>query len=86
MPGMNPGMYPHVRALHSEDEIEEERRVTYVAMTRAQDELILTRSVRAFSSEPEAEDAYFLSELPDELVEIVVDENARGRDFRYSAW
>ncbi|WP_169126110.1 ATP-dependent helicase [Aromatoleum evansii] len=86
MPGMNPGMYPHVRALHSEDEIEEERRVTYVAMTRAQDELILTRSVRAFSSEPEAEDAYFLSELPDGLVEIVVDENARGRDFRYSAW
>lgn len=86
MPGMNPGMYPHVRALHSKDEIEEERRVAYVAMTRAQDELILTRSVRACSAEPEAEEAYFLSELPDELVEIVVDENARGRDFRYSAW
>lgn len=86
MPGMNPGMYPHVRALHSEEEIEEERRVTYVAMTRAQDELILTRSKRAFTAEPEAIDAYFLSEVPDELVDIVVDENVQGRDFRYSPW
>ena len=37
------GVFPHIKAL-SEDEIEEERRVLYVAMTRARKELILTRT------------------------------------------
>ena len=38
------GIFPHVKAV-SDDEIEEERRVLYVAMTRARKELILTRTV-----------------------------------------
>ena len=38
------GVFPHVKAV-SDDEIEEERRVLYVAMTRARKELILTRTV-----------------------------------------
>ena len=37
------GVFPHIKAL-SEEEIEEERRVLYVAMTRARKELILTRT------------------------------------------
>jgi DNA helicase-2/ATP-dependent DNA helicase PcrA len=41
---VEPGMYPHTRSLGSVDEMEEERRILYVAMTRAQDELILTRT------------------------------------------
>lgn len=86
MPAFNPGHYPHVRALHDEDEIEEERRVAYVGMTRAMDELILSRSIRGFSAEREAQHHYFLRTLPDELVELVVEEGMAPHNFRYSAW
>jgi len=40
---VSPGSYPLLRSLGKIDEVEEERRVLYVALTRAQDELILTR-------------------------------------------
>ena len=42
---VEPGMYPHVRSLGDSDSEEEERRVLYVAMTRAKNELIVTRSL-----------------------------------------
>jgi DNA helicase-2/ATP-dependent DNA helicase PcrA len=69
---VEPGMYPHIRSLGAEDEEEEERRVLYVAMTRAKNELILTRSVgrsRYSYSYGDAAEAYFLSDIPDKLVE-----------------
>ncbi len=40
---VTPGQYPHARAQGDFDDVEEERRVLYVALTRAQDELILTK-------------------------------------------
>ena len=65
------------KAMRDTTHIEEERRVLYVALTRAQDELIITRrdgNNRAanFSVSPESQNtavAYFLSELPADLVE-----------------
>lgn len=42
---VQPGNYPHVRSLGDEDAVEEERRVLYVALTRARDEMFLTRSL-----------------------------------------
>jgi len=69
---VEPGMYPHIRSLGAGDEEEEERRVLYVAMTRAKDELILTRSEgrNSFSySYGDAAEAYFLSDMPDKLIE-----------------
>jgi len=42
---VEPGMYPHIRSLGDKDSEEEERRVLYVGMTRARDELIITRSL-----------------------------------------
>jgi DNA helicase-2/ATP-dependent DNA helicase PcrA len=42
--GVQPGLYPHQRSLGDAQAEEEERRVLYVAFTRAQDELIITRS------------------------------------------
>ncbi len=47
---VTPGSFPSVRAIGNDDEIEEERRVLYVALTRAQDELILTRRSHILSS------------------------------------
>jgi DNA helicase-2/ATP-dependent DNA helicase PcrA len=70
-----PGMYPHSRSIGDEDKEEEERRVLYVAMTRAKNELLLTRSEnRSLYSYGDAEDAYFLSYVPDDLLK---------EDYRY---
>ncbi|RZB33383.1 MAG: DNA helicase II / ATP-dependent DNA helicase PcrA [Desulfobacteraceae bacterium Eth-SRB2] len=69
---VEPGMYPHIRSLGAEDEEEEDRRILYVAMTRAKNELILTRSEGPSSysySYGDAAEAYFLSDVPDKLVE-----------------
>lgn len=46
---VEPGMYPHLRSLGSEDQMEEERRILYVAITRAKDDLILTRTWNTYS-------------------------------------
>jgi len=69
---VEPGMYPHIRSLGAEDDEEEERRILYVAMTRAKNELILTRSEGRSSysySYGDAAEAYFLSTVPDKLIE-----------------
>ena len=75
-----PGMYPHGRSLGDADAEEEERRILYVAMTRAQEELILTRAnsqlgrqvfYGGFRGSPsEGGSAYFLEDLPARLVEM----------------
>ena len=44
---MEEGLFPHSRTLHDPDDIEEERRLCYVGMTRAMDTLILTARVIA---------------------------------------
>jgi DNA helicase-2/ATP-dependent DNA helicase PcrA len=75
---VEPNVYPHVRSLGDPDGEEEERRVLYVGMTRARDELIMTRSCcrggrTVFWGAATAEHspggvAYFLHGLPEELV------------------
>ena len=79
--GVSAGSYPSPRAMGDEAEVEEERRVLYVALTRARDRLMVTRSVvhtpvRAWMGGPYgvdvAEDAYFLAQLPEHLVEETV--------------
>ena len=77
---VQPGIYPHVRSLGNEDSEEEERRILYVAMTRAKDELILTRTCsdygqRVFYGGAVGDNSsdgtiYFLDTLPNELVDI----------------
>lgn len=67
-----PGMYPYIRSLGEEDEEEEERRILYVAMTRAKDELKLTRTGTRYGKtvfHGGAVGTYFLQMLPDELIE-----------------
>jgi DNA helicase-2/ATP-dependent DNA helicase PcrA len=68
---VEPGMYPHSRSVGKVDEEEEERRVLYVAMTRAQNELIITRteghSRFMYSYGADLDESYFLSDVPDEL-------------------
>ncbi|MGC2249017.1 MAG: UvrD-helicase domain-containing protein [Terriglobales bacterium] len=71
--GMEEGLFPHSRTLMEPDQIEEERRLCYVGMTRAMDTLIMSRAVyrRRYGTDmPEASvPSRFLEEVPAELVE-----------------
>ena len=71
--GMEEGLFPHSRTLMEPDQIEEERRLCYVGMTRAMDTLVLSRAVyrRRYGTDmPEASiPSRFLDEVPMELVE-----------------
>lgn len=75
--GLERGVFPHRRALEERNEAEE-RRLFYVAMTRAQTELILTyaeqrkRQGRTRRQRPSG----FLDELPDQLVELTTPKDA----------
>ncbi|HJP70435.1 MAG TPA: UvrD-helicase domain-containing protein [Candidatus Limnocylindria bacterium] len=68
--GLEEGLLPHRRALEDERELEEERRLAYVGMTRAKDRLYLVhahhRSTYGVGAQSEA--SRFLAELPDELL------------------
>jgi DNA helicase-2/ATP-dependent DNA helicase PcrA len=73
--GMEEGLFPHSRTLLSTTEIEEERRLCYVGMTRAMDTLILSRAHyrrRYGTDTPEpSTPSRFLEEIPIELLEDV---------------
>lgn len=66
---VTPGQYPHARAQGDFDDVEEERRVLYVALTRAQNELILTKqNLNHWARETVDEqgrkiESYFLNDL-----------------------
>ena len=71
--GLEEGLFPHSRTMLVPDDIEEERRLCYVGMTRAMDQLILTRAVyrrRYGTDTPEASvPSRFLEEVPMQLIE-----------------
>ncbi len=73
--GMEEGLFPHTRSLESEGAMEEERRLLYVAMTRAEKKLHLSwaRYRRRFGGgQPEPSiPSRFLKEVPGNLVEMV---------------
>lgn len=69
MVGMEDGIFPHNRSLGSREEIEEERRLCYVGMTRAKDELHLSYagSRTMFGSKERQTISRFLREIPSEM-------------------
>ena len=71
--GLEEGLFPHSRTMLQPEEVEEERRLCYVGMTRAMDQLILTRAVyrRRYGTDlPEASvPSRFLEEVPAPLME-----------------
>jgi DNA helicase-2/ATP-dependent DNA helicase PcrA len=84
--GLEEGLFPHSRTFLNPDDIEEERRLCYVGMTRAMDQLVLTRAVyrRRYGTDmPEASvPSRFLEEIPGELMEELGTGRARvGRRF-----
>jgi len=71
--GLEEGLFPHSRTLLEPDQLEEERRLCYVGMTRAMDQLVLTRAGyrRRYGTDmPEASvPSRFLDEVPRDLLE-----------------
>jgi DNA helicase-2/ATP-dependent DNA helicase PcrA len=71
--GLEDGVFPHLRALEDPNQLEEERRLCYVGITRARRHLYLTHawSRTLWGSTNHAIPSRFLSELPGELVRDV---------------
>ncbi len=89
MAGMEEGLFPHSRSAESDEELEEERRLCYVGMTRAKERLILTHaSERRLYGYPQANlVSRFVEEVPAELMEregAVSYKSDAGR--RYVSW
>jgi DNA helicase-2/ATP-dependent DNA helicase PcrA len=77
--GLEEGVFPHIRALTEPDELEEERRLAYVGITRARERLFVSHawSRNLFGSTQYNPPSRFLDEVPAELVDHVG--NVTGR-------
>jgi DNA helicase II / ATP-dependent DNA helicase PcrA len=71
--GLEENLFPHSRAQNSQSELEEERRLCYVAITRAEKYLYITHAMkrRVYGEEMPAEPSRFLMEFPVELIEDI---------------
>src|SRR4030095_12129959 len=71
--GLEEGLFPHSRSSDDETELEEERRLCYVAITRAQRRLVLTSAARrrVFGDYQSTEPSRFVDEIPAELIGVV---------------
>ncbi|WCL62339.1 DNA helicase PcrA [Bacillus subtilis] len=69
--GLEEGVFPHSRSLMEEAEMEEERRLAYVGITRAEQELYLTNAKMRtlFGRTNMNPESRFISEIPDDLLE-----------------
>jgi DNA helicase II / ATP-dependent DNA helicase PcrA len=84
--GMEEGVFPHSRSQNDGEELEEERRLCYVGMTRAKKTLTLTRAVyrRMYGSErlTGSMPSRFLQEIPGELIEAAAGSLAEAGETR----
>ena len=69
--GMEEGVFPHSRTLGEKKELEEERRLAYVGLTRAQERLYLTRAEyrSAWGAPNYNPPSRFLDEIPDSIID-----------------
>ena len=69
--GMEDGLFPSIASMMNPDELNEERRLAYVGITRAKEKLYLTKtnSRMLFGSTSYNKASRFLSEIPDDLIE-----------------
>ena len=69
--GLEEGLFPHSRSKDDEAELEEERRLCYVGITRAQQRLVLTSAARrrVFGEYQATEPSRFIDEIPQDLLE-----------------
>ena len=70
--GMEESLFPHANSIYDSSGLEEERRLAYVAITRARERLILTRAAgrMSFGTPAQNPPSRFLAELPEELISM----------------
>jgi DNA helicase-2/ATP-dependent DNA helicase PcrA len=80
--GLEEGIFPHESGLHDPDEIEEERRLFYVGVTRARERLHLTWCARRqlFGRWQQREPSRFLAEIPPRLLAVEEQAEAEADD------
>jgi ATP-dependent DNA helicase UvrD/PcrA len=78
--GLEDGVFPHMRSLGEPDELEEERRLCYVGITRARERLYLCHawSRMLFGRTDFYPPSRFLSEIPEELVDVLGEDRPVG--------
>ncbi len=71
--GLEEGLFPHQHSLEDPTRLEEERRLCYVGMTRARQQLILTQAEqrRLHGNEHYTSPSRFLGEIPEELIQEI---------------
>ena len=88
--GMEEGLFPHSRTLTDPDQLEEERRLCYVGLTRAMDSLIITRARyrRRYGADmPEVSmPSRFLEEIPPQLMRDLGGGTSRAQRASHSAY
>lgn len=85
--GLDDGTLPHVRSLDDPEEMAEERRLFYVGMTRARNELTLVRSERRmnFGSIETTLPSRFLNSIPENLIQVIENPSAGSIGAGFSA-
>jgi len=80
MTGMEEGLFPHSRTVEEGEDVEEERRLCYVGMTRAMEKLFLTRARqrRIYGSFQFNAPSRFLGEIPEHLLDQVAQPKPSG--------
>ena len=80
--GMEEGLFPHSRSLMSRDELEEERRLCYVGITRAKTKVYFSHSLRRlyFGQYSSNSVSRFLADIDSNLLELI---NAYSRSGRH---
>ena len=90
--GLEEGLFPHSRSIIDKEQLEEERRLMYVAMTRAKEKLYLSyaRQRLFFGQRNNGSPSRFLSEIPESLMETIRSRTPayvdRGRKKESNGW
>jgi len=84
--GLEDGLFPHAHSLNAQEDLEEERRLCYVGITRARKKLYLTwtafRKMYGMDAGTPAKMSRFLNEMPAELVEQIESDALKGYEQR----
>jgi len=85
--GLEEGLFPHSRSSEDTEELEEERRLCYVGMTRARSRLVLTGAARRriFGEYQASKPSRFIQEVPAELLEETTSSYTSSSDRGYQS-
>lgn len=84
LPGMEDGVFPSVRSIYEPEELEEERRLAYVAITRAKKKLYISHAYErmVFGTTNRNRLSRFAAEIPDDKLELVDTTAARREAYQ----